>query len=224
MTASEAAMIAMSKNSDWSQRTGPKMMSTRDETYMLMFNSDSQFEAFDNARPDEAFKKKSFSKSQQHDFRTSLMLHKNRLAEKLKQANLDLKEKKEYRSRSGKHQEVIHGRKVLVSDKTYNGQSGEGTATLISEQDAVSAHHTSGDEVQGEIYVPVDISYGTLSDENSSVISSKIIKQEYDKTQLYFDDDTVPMSSDNCTITTSSSTLSYDRVLEMHIMRLKFTT
>ena len=50
---------------------------------------------------------------------------------------------------------------------------------------------------------------GTLSDNNSSVSSNKHIEQEYDKNQLYFDDDTVPMSSDNCTITTSSSTLSY---------------
>ena len=45
---------------------------------------------------------------------------------------------------------------------------------------------------------------------NSSVNSNKNNKQEYDKNQLYFDDDTVPMSSDNCTITTSSSILSYD--------------
>ena len=109
------------------------MLRTRDETYSLMFNSDSQFEAFDKAHKDEAFKKRSFNEWQQNDFRTRLMLHRNRLAEKLKQAKLDLKEKKEYRSRSGKHQEVIHGRKDLVSDKTYHDQSGEETATSISE-------------------------------------------------------------------------------------------
>ena len=55
-----------------------------------------------------------------------------------------------------------------------------------------------------------------LSNDNSSVSSSKNIKQEYDKNQLYFDDDTVPMSSDNCTITTSSSTLSYDSAGNAH--------
>ena len=79
-------------------------MSTRDETYTLMVNSDIQFEAFDKAHPNEAFKKKSFSEWQQHDFRTRLLLHKNCLAEKLKQAKLDLKDKKESRSRSGSHQ------------------------------------------------------------------------------------------------------------------------
>ena len=88
------------KDSNWSQRTGLKMMITRDKTYSLMFNSDSQFEAFDKAHPGEAFKKKSFSEWQQNDFRTRLMLHKNYLAEKLKQAKLNLKETKESYSRS----------------------------------------------------------------------------------------------------------------------------
>ena len=97
-----------------------------------MFNSDSQFEAFDKAHPDEAFKKRSFSEWQQNDFCTRVMLHKNRLAEKLKQAKLDLKEKRQSCSRSGNHQEVFNGRKVLVSDKTYNDQNGEETATSIS--------------------------------------------------------------------------------------------
>ena len=60
------------------------------------------------------------------------------------------------------------------------------------------------------------MSCGTLSNDNSSVSSSKNIKQEYDKNQLYFDDDTVPMSSDNCTIATSSSTLSYDSAGNAH--------
>ena len=55
-----------------------------------------------------------------------------------------------------------------------------------------------------------------LSNDNSSVSSRKHIKQEYDKNQLYFDDDTVPMSSDNCNIATSSSTLSYDSAGNAH--------
>ena len=65
-------------------------MSACDITYMQQFNSDVQFEEFDKAHPDEAFKKRSFTEFQQHDFRTRLLMHSNCLAEKLKQANLDL--------------------------------------------------------------------------------------------------------------------------------------
>jgi len=119
------------KDSDWNQRTGIKM-SRRDKTYTLMFNSDIQFEAFDKAHPDEAFKKKSFSEWQQNNFRTRLLLHRNRLAKKLKQAKLDLKEKKESCSRQGS-KTIINGRKVIVSDKAYADQSGDETATLLSE-------------------------------------------------------------------------------------------
>ena len=107
------------------------MLSTRDKIYSLAFYSDSQFEAFATAHPNEACKKRSFSEWQQNDFRTRLMLHKNCLAEKLKQAKLELKEKKESCSQSGS-QQVIDGRKVLVSEKIYNDQSGDEIATSIS--------------------------------------------------------------------------------------------
>jgi len=119
------------KDSDCSQHTGLKM-STRDKTYLLIFNSDIQYEAFEKAHLDEAFKKESFSEWQQNDFRTRLLLHRNCLAEKLKQAKLELKEKKESCSQSGS-QQVIDGRKVLVSEKIYNDQSGDEIATSISE-------------------------------------------------------------------------------------------
>jgi len=119
------------KEINCSQHTGLEM-STRDETYSLMFNSYIQFEAYGKAHPDEAFKKKSFSEWQQNDFCTRLLLHKNRLTEKLKQAKLDLKEKEESRSRQGSKQ-VIDCRKVIVSDKTYAYQSGDEKAALLSE-------------------------------------------------------------------------------------------
>ena len=61
------------------------------------------------------------------------MLHKNRLAEKLKQAKLELKEKKESHSHSNKHREVVNGRNVLVSNKIYNDEDGNEIATLLSE-------------------------------------------------------------------------------------------
>ena len=109
------------------------MCSTHDKTYTHAFYSDSQFEAFDNAHPDEAFKKRSLSEWQENDFLTRLMLHRNRLAEKLKQAKLELKEKKESRSRSDSHHKVINGHKILVSNKIYNDQDGNKTATSLSE-------------------------------------------------------------------------------------------
>ena len=48
-----------------------------------------------------------------------------------------------------------------------------------------------------------------LSNNNSSV-KSNTYKKDCEKNQLYFDDDIVAMSNDYCTITTSSSNLSYD--------------
>ena len=53
------------------------------------------------------------------------------------------------------------------------------------------------------------MSGGTLSDNKSSGNSNKN-KIECEKNKLYFDDDTVAMSNDNCTINTSLSKLSDD--------------
>jgi len=82
------------------------------------------------AHPNAAFKKKSFTAWQQNNFRTGLLLHRNRLSETLKQAKLGLKKKQESCSRSGSCQ-TINGRKVIVSNKDYAGQSGDETATLL---------------------------------------------------------------------------------------------
>ena len=112
--------------------------------------------------------------------------------------------------------ESMVARAYIVSDETYEDQSGSKTATLLLEQDAASAHHASGDEVPREIYVSIDINCGTLSDDNSAVNSNKNNNQECEKNQLNFDDDTVPMSNDNCTITNPSSTLSYDSAEKAH--------
>ena len=87
----------------------------------------------------------------------------------------------------------------------------------------MSALHTSGDELPGKIYAPVDMNCGMLSGDNSSVNSNKN-KKECEKNQLYFDNDTVAISNDNCTIANSLSTLSYMIVLETHRMKLNFAT
>jgi len=104
------------KDSDWSQSTGTKI-STRDETYSQLLNSDIQIAEFDKTHLNEAFKKRSFTEWQENNFGAHLLLQKNRVAEKLKQAKLELKEKQDSCSRSGTRQ-TMNCCKVIVSDKS----------------------------------------------------------------------------------------------------------